>query len=80
MQDHKSKKNLKQFNDYAKYSGIAFSFAAILSLSAWLGITLDEKITSIEFPILSVLLPLTSIVGAMISLIIRLTNEGKNEK
>lgn len=62
--DKKEEKN--PWNDYIKYSGIAFQMLAVIGLSAWGGIKLDEKFNS--SPLFIILLTFIGIFGSIYTL------------
>ncbi len=55
--------NLKNVNNYAKYSGVAFEMLGIILLGVWGGFKLDAILDT--KPLLTVLLSLGSVAGAM---------------
>jgi len=63
-QESKLKKNKKQFNDYAKYSTIAFQMIFIILIGVFGGIKLDQ-IVKIEFPVFTVVLSILSVILAI---------------
>lgn len=58
------KKSKKALNDYARYSAIAFQMIAIIVIGMFGGMQLDKWITSIEFPIFTVVLSISGVVFA----------------
>ena len=62
MTQQNSKK--KQFNDYAKYSSIAFQMLAIILVGVFGGIKLDEFLKT-KFPVFTVILTILSVVLAI---------------
>ncbi len=62
MKQQNSKK--KQFNDYAKYSSIAFQMLAIILVGVFGGIKLDELL-KINFPVFTLILTILSVVFAI---------------
>jgi len=62
MKQQNSKK--KQFNDYAKYSSIAFQMLAIILVGVFGGIKLDELL-KINFPVFTLTLTILSVVFAI---------------
>ncbi len=63
MIEKKGKNNKPSFN-YARYSSLAISMAAIIGLGIWGGIKLDELLV-LKFPVFTVVLSVVS-VGAAI--------------
>ena len=57
-------KNKKAPSDFAKYSGIGFQMIAIMVIGVLGGMKLDKWITSIEFPVFTVVLTLSSVIFA----------------
>jgi len=55
--------NLKNVNNYAKYSGVAFEMLGIILLGVWGGFKLDAILDT--KPLLTVLLSLGSVAAAM---------------
>lgn len=57
-------KNKKAPNDFAKYSAIGFQMIAIIVIGILGGMKLDKWITSIEFPLFTMLLSISSVIFA----------------
>ncbi|MBP5667340.1 MAG: AtpZ/AtpI family protein [Salinivirgaceae bacterium] len=61
--------NLKNVNNYAKYSGVAFEMLGIIVFGVWGGIRLDARLGT--KPLLSVVLALAAVAAAMYLIIVR---------
>ncbi|WP_343031382.1 AtpZ/AtpI family protein [Xanthovirga aplysinae] len=70
----KVKQTQKQFDQYLRYSGLAFQMMATISIGVWGGIKIDEWMGN-EFPIFTVVFSLLAIVGAIVSVIKSLPEE-----
>lgn len=57
-------KNKKTSNDFAKYSSLGFQMIAIIVVGVVGGIKLDEWITSMEFPLFTMVLSILSVIFA----------------
>lgn len=57
-------KNKKAPNEFAKYSAIGFQMIAIIVLGVLGGMKLDKWISSIEFPVFTMVLSISSVVYA----------------
>ncbi len=65
MQDNQSfRKNKKNLNDYAHYSGIVFQMILIILAGTFGGIKIDSKLNW-KFPVFTVVLSLLSVLIAM---------------
>lgn len=62
------KPNLKTYNAYLKYSGMAFQMFAMIGLCVWAGLELDAYL-ALEFPIFTLILSLLGTIGAMVVMI-----------
>jgi F0F1-type ATP synthase assembly protein I len=58
----------KGFQDFAKYSGMAFQMFAIIFITTWGGIKLD-KITGHETPVFTIILSLLGVFAAIYTVI-----------
>ena len=54
----------KQLNDYARYSAMGFQMAAIIFLSTWGGVKLDE-VLQLKIPVFTLTFALLSVVLSM---------------
>jgi len=54
----------KGLNEYAKYSGIAFQMIAIIGLTTWGGIKLDE-LSGFSNPVFTIILSLLGVFAAI---------------
>ena len=63
--------DLKNVNNYAKYSGVAFEMLGIIVLGVWGGIKLDERFGC--KPLFTLVLSLVSVALAMYTLIVKVT-------
>ena len=62
--------NLKNVNNYAKYSGLAFEMLGIIILGVWGGIKLDALIDT--KPLFSVVLSLGGVALAVYQMIVKI--------
>ncbi len=62
--------NLKNVNNYAKYSGLAFEMLGIIILGVWGGIKLDALIDT--KPLFSVVLSLGGVALAIYQMIVKI--------
>lgn len=60
---------LKNVNNYAKYSGVAFEMLGITFLGVWGGIKLDASIDT--KPLFTIVLSLGAVAAAMYMIIVR---------
>jgi ATP synthase protein I len=60
----KFKSRKKQLNDYARYSAMGFQMAAIIFVSTWAGIQLDEYL-QLKVPVFTLVFSLLSVVLSM---------------
>ena len=60
-----SEKNKKAPNDLAKYSAIGFQMFAIIIVGVLGGLKLDKWIVSIEFPVFTIVLTISSVIFAI---------------
>ena len=65
--------NLKNVNNYAKYSGVAFEMLGIIVLGVWGGIKLDERFSC--KPLFSIALSLAAVALAMYTLIVKVSKK-----
>ena len=54
-----------EYNNWAKYSGMAFQMGITIALGVWGGTKLDEKFPISRFPVFTIVLSLGSVFGAM---------------
>ena len=64
----KDKPRSNSYGDYARYSGIALQFIAIIVLSTWGGHWIDKQLT-LKFPAFTLIFALSSAVIALYLLI-----------
>lgn len=53
------------YNNWAKYSGMAFQMIVPIALGVWGGMKLDEKFPIGKFPVFTLCLSLLSVFAAM---------------
>ena len=53
------------YNNWAKYSGMAFQMGITIALGVWGGMKLDEYYPIAKFPVFTVFLSLLSVAAAM---------------
>lgn len=61
------KKKPKAFNNYVKYSGLAFQLVGTIGLAGWLGYLLDNYL-GLKFPLFILIFTLTAFTGTIYSL------------
>ena len=54
----------KQLNDYARYSAMGFQMAAIIFLSTWGGVKLDNYL-ELKIPVFALTFSILSVAGSM---------------
>jgi len=64
MNQNKEKKPKKKFDDFIRYSSLAFEMIAIMGLGVLLGIKIDQWL-SLSFPAFTLGLMILSVVGAI---------------
>jgi len=64
MNQNKEKKPKKIFDDFIRYSSLAFEMIAIMGLGVLLGIKIDQWL-SLSFPAFTLVLMILSVVGAI---------------
>ena len=64
----KKPKSSQAYNAYLKYSGLAFQMIAVIGLSLWAGMSLDQYL-NLKFPAFTVTFSLLSVIGIMIKVI-----------
>lgn len=69
MEEQEKEKNQKKtpnkgFNDYARYTGIAFQMAVIIFLTTWGGIKLDQ-LAGFSNPVFTIILSLLGVFAAI---------------
>ena len=69
----------KQFNVYAKYSGIAFQMFAIIGIGTFVGIKLDKAFPN-EHNIYTVILSLGSVITSIWFVIKSVVSNSKKQK
>lgn len=58
------KKDKKQFDDFIRYSGLAFEMIAIMGIGVWIGVKIDRWI-ELSFPVATLILMILSVIGAI---------------
>jgi len=64
MCPNKYQKPKKKFDDFIRYSGLAFEMAAIMGVGVWLGIKIDDWL-NLEFPAFTLGLMILSVIAAI---------------
>ncbi len=66
QQEKKNRKNIphKGLNDFAKYSGLAFQMIAIILVTTWGGLKLDE-VAGFKNPVFVIILSLLGVFAAI---------------
>jgi len=64
MNQNKEKKPKKKFDDFIRYSSLAFEMIAIMGLGVLLGTKIDQWL-SLSFPAFTLGLMILSVVGAI---------------
>jgi F0F1-type ATP synthase assembly protein I len=55
----------KQLPSFVKYSSMAFQMGIIMFGTAWGGVELDKYVTSIDFPLFTILLVILGVFAAI---------------
>lgn len=58
------KKDKKQFDDFIRYSGLAFEMIAIMGIGVWIGVKIDRWM-ELSFPVATLILMILSVIGAI---------------
>ena len=64
MSPNKYQKPKKQFDDFIRYSGLAFEMMAIMGAGVWLGVKIDQWL-GMSFPAFTLGLMILSVIGAI---------------
>jgi len=75
QQSHQ-RKPTKQYNDYLKYSGLAFQMMATAGIATWIGYKIDQYL-ELRFPAFTISLLLVSLIGVIYWLIKSVTNNSE---
>ena len=75
-QQSPQKKPIKQYNDYLKYSGLAFQMMATAGISTWIGYKIDHYL-ELRFPVFTISLLLIALTGVIYWLIKSVTNDSE---
>ena len=79
MESNKNKKQGKQLNNYALFSGIVIQMFAIIGIGTFLGVKLDEKFPN-KNNLYTIIVSLTSVVFAIVFVIRRIIATSKDTK
>jgi F0F1-type ATP synthase assembly protein I len=60
----KQQKQKKQFDDFIRYSGLAFEMIAIMGIGVWAGVKIDQWL-NLSFPAFTLGLMILSVIGAV---------------
>jgi hypothetical protein len=60
----KDQKPKKQFDDFIRYSSLAFEMMIIMGIGVWLGVKLDQWL-SMSFPVFTLGLMILAVIGAI---------------
>ncbi|MBW8325630.1 MAG: AtpZ/AtpI family protein [Prolixibacteraceae bacterium] len=64
MNRDKGQKPKKQFDDFIRYSSLAFEMVAIMGIGVWIGVKIDQWL-DLGFPAFTLGLMILSVVGAV---------------
>jgi Sec-independent protein secretion pathway component TatC len=64
MSPKNNQKPKKKFDDFIRYSGLAFEMAVIMGFGVWLGIKIDDWL-NFEFPAFTLGLMILSVLAAI---------------
>lgn len=64
MNQNKRQKPKKLFDDFIRYSSLAFEMAVIMGIGVWLGIKIDQWL-NLSFPVFTLILMILSVIGAI---------------
>jgi len=64
MNPDKYQKPKKKFDDFVRYSNMAFEMIAIMGVGTWSGILIDGWL-KLEFPVFTLVLMILSVIGAI---------------
>lgn len=60
----KDQKPKKQFDDFIRYSSLAFEMMIIMGIGVWLGVKLDQWL-NMSFPVFTLGLMILAVIGAI---------------
>ena len=60
----KDQKPKKQFDDFIRYSSLAFEIMIIMGIGVWLGVKLDQWL-NMSFPVFTLGLMILAVIGAI---------------
>jgi len=64
MNQDKNQKNKRKFDDFIRYSGLAFEMAAIMGIGVFMGIKIDKWL-DLSFPVFTFVLMIFSVIAAI---------------
>jgi len=64
MNSNKHQKPKKKFDDFIRYSSLAFEMIVIMGVGTWSGILIDGWL-ELKFPVFTLVLMILSVVGAI---------------
>jgi F0F1-type ATP synthase assembly protein I len=64
MNPNNLNKHRKQFDDFIRYSGLAFEMVAIMGIGVWVGAKIDQWL-ELSFPAFTLGLMILSVIGAV---------------
>ncbi|MDP2337247.1 MAG: AtpZ/AtpI family protein [Bacteroidota bacterium] len=64
MSPNKNQKPRKQFDDFIRYSGLAFEMIAIMGIGTWSGTKIDQWL-DLKFPVFTLVLMVLAVLGAI---------------
>ena len=64
MNQNKYRKPKKKFDDFIRYSSLAFEMIAIMGFGTWLGVKIDQRL-DLSFPAFTLGLMIMSVIGAI---------------
>jgi Sec-independent protein secretion pathway component TatC len=64
MIPNKYQKPKKKFDDFIRYSSLAFEMIVIMGIGTWSGILIDDWL-ELGFPIFTLILMILSVIGAI---------------
>jgi Sec-independent protein secretion pathway component TatC len=64
MNPNKYQKPKKKFDDFIRYSSLAFEMIVIMGIGTWSGILIDDWL-ELGFPIFTLILMILSVIGAI---------------
>ena len=64
MNQNKEQKPKKQFDDFIRYSSLAFEMMIIMCAGVWIGVKLDQWLKT-NFPVFTLVLMILSVIGSV---------------